>query len=544
MYKLYSSGFYSGLLLFMFCFQGFMIRGQNLVKNCDLEVILGCPSNHGQITLCEHWSSPGQGTSDFVHACNSGNYSVPSNQWGYQDAYSGNGMMHLILYYSTNGQYREYMQGKLACELQAGETYVVSFFVSCADDSRFALDGIGAYFSVDPLQQGGPIQDEVIPLPGEVHVRNPIGHVVDNKDDWVEIHGNYVAQGGERYITIGNFMYDDELTLETFSSYDASIGSYYFDMISVEPLVPMIDLGPDRTICPYDSITFDFSDICPNANLIWEDNSVSLFRTISEAGTYSISGIIGCTDFYDEVTIYHHPDPGQFLPADTVICPGKIVEIIPNTGFNSYEWQDGSTFSVYDADTSGTYWMTGWDVHGCSFTDTVVIESLENPSFYLGPDTIFCQGQEITLDAGVDSAFHQFLWSDYSNGLTLTVSDSGLYWLKVTNPCGELTDSIIIQTYNCNTAIEAPNAFTPNADGLNDTFKIKAENIRNFNMYVFDRWGSLIFESSNLDNGWDGNIKGSPAPAGTYAWVAIYDTDGLESEGERKKIRGTVVLLK
>ncbi|MCK5337872.1 MAG: gliding motility-associated C-terminal domain-containing protein, partial [Bacteroidales bacterium] len=124
------------------------------------------------------------------------------------------------------------------------------------------------------------------------------------------------------------------------------------------------------------------------------------------------------------------------------------------------------------------------------------------------------------------------------------VSDSGEYWLHVSNPCGEMTDTIMISTYNCNAAIAAPNAFTPNTDGLNDVFILKAENISNFKMYIYDRWGTLIYESSGLEEGWNGDYKGSPAPVGTYAWLAIYDIGMGDVERETKKISGTVVLLR
>ncbi len=516
-------------------------NAQNLIRNCGLDERLGCPSAQGQINRCKYWGSPGDGSTDYLNACNTGNFGVPSNQWGFQDSRSGSAYANIISYYSTNGTYREYLQGEMACVLQAGITYTVSFYVSCADDSRFAIDGMGAHFSEFPLVQTGT---GIIDIQGDAHIKNPIGHVIDDKDNWVEVHGTYTAVGGEKYITIGNFLTNSELTKTTFTTWDGSYSAYFVEDVSVESPTPILDLGPDTTICTGESITFDISGICDNANLVWEDGSSGTTRTISMPGTYSIEGLIGCTDFYDQITISNPPDPGRFLPPDTVICPNDFLEIIPIGTYTAYQWQDGSDGPSYTTDTEGDFWLEVNDNFGCKHNDSITVYGLTIPLFDLGNDTIFCLGQEITLDPGIDSAFHHFLWSDYSQGTTLTVSDSNEYYLYVSNPCGEMTDSIMIGTYNCAPAVEAPNAFTPNGDGLNDVFLLQVENISNFEMYIFDRWGTLIYQGKGLNAAWDGKYKDSPAPTGTYVWLAIYDIGLEDTNRETKKLNGTLVLLR
>ncbi|MCK5080514.1 MAG: hypothetical protein KAR09_11235, partial [Bacteroidales bacterium] len=136
------------------------LTAQNLLRNCDLEQLTGCPTAHGQIGKCKYWSSPGNGTTDYLHACNNGNFSVPDNQFGHQEARSGDAYANLISYYPQSGQYREYLQARLACRLQAGKSYIVSFWVSCADDSHYGIDAIGAHLTVDKLVQ--PDNDVII----------------------------------------------------------------------------------------------------------------------------------------------------------------------------------------------------------------------------------------------------------------------------------------------------------------------------------------------------------------------------------------------
>jgi gliding motility-associated-like protein len=75
-------------------------------------------------------------------------------------------------------------------------------------------------------------------------------------------------------------------------------------------------------------------------------------------------------------------------------------------------------------------------------------------------------------------------------------------------------------------SIFIPNAFTPNGDGINDQFGVKGEGIKNYHLYIYDRWGEVIFESSNPRQQWDGNYEGKPAQEGTYV-VQLY-AYGLE----------------
>ena len=89
-----------------------------------------------------------------------------------------------------------------------------------------------------------------------------------------------------------------------------------------------------------------------------------------------------------------------------------------------------------------------------------------------------------------------------------------------------------------------PNAFTPNNDGMNDSFKIlglPVENITRFQIQIFDRWGQVIFESNNIDEGWDGTFKGKPCPPEVYNWMIYYETN---SRKDRISNKGQVMLIR
>jgi len=85
-----------------------------------------------------------------------------------------------------------------------------------------------------------------------------------------------------------------------------------------------------------------------------------------------------------------------------------------------------------------------------------------------------------------------------------------------------------------------PNAFTPNGDGINDTFKPKGLGIKNFSLEIYDRWGSLIFQSGDLSKDWDGTYKGVLIEDGVY----VYRITAIDQNGIRHTKTGHVTLLK
>ena len=89
--------------------------------------------------------------------------------------------------------------------------------------------------------------------------------------------------------------------------------------------------------------------------------------------------------------------------------------------------------------------------------------------------------------------------------------------------------------------IYLPNSFTPNGDGLNDTFIPKMNGIVEFNLQVFNLWGERIFEATGIESkGWDGTYKGQLIPAGNY----IYRIDYVNWEGIKKSASGSISLIR
>ncbi|MEP7169801.1 MAG: T9SS type A sorting domain-containing protein, partial [Bacteroidota bacterium] len=139
---------------------------------------------------------------------------------------------------------REYIEGVLVDSLVGGHTYCVQFYVSLADRCIYATDKIGAYFSHDSIINYSTHQN----LPVVPQVENIAGNIISDTLNWVSIIGNFTAQGGEKYITIGNFR-TDSLTLNDTIPWGVYYFAYYYiDDVSVTDCTVGIDEINENTI--------------------------------------------------------------------------------------------------------------------------------------------------------------------------------------------------------------------------------------------------------------------------------------------------------
>jgi gliding motility-associated-like protein len=125
-----------------------------------------------------------------------------------------------------------------------------------------------------------------------------------------------------------------------------------------------------------------------------------------------------------------------------------------------------------------------------------------------------------------------------------TYEDAGTYdvCLDIKNRYGCLDKYCLTVIVKPVWSFYIPNAFTPNGDGKNDTFNGQGENITNYEMYIYDRWGNLIFESRSLNHGWDGRANGGGDIA--QQDVYVYLVRFKDVFGRAHKYTGEVVLIK
>lgn len=204
----------------------------NLVPNPSFELKTSCPTGISgfQITGVTVWTSPTTASPDYFHTCatSGSGVSVPSNMFGNEAPHTGQAYAGFKL--RSMNQYREYLETPLTSPLVAGVAYNVSFYVSLADNSQWAIDKLGAYLSVGPV---GPV-NTLYTLSVAPQVANPYGSYLNNKSGWTLISGTYFALGGEDHLVIGTFPDDSVTTALTGMGGPFPFSYYYLDDVSVE----------------------------------------------------------------------------------------------------------------------------------------------------------------------------------------------------------------------------------------------------------------------------------------------------------------------
>lgn len=231
------------------------------------------------------------------------------------------------------------------------------------------------------------------------------------------------------------------------------------------------------------------------------------------------------------------------LPNDTV-CLGSSISFVNNSIGVQYIWDfgDGSPVSTVNSPSHtypaiGTYQLTlvAVDSASCNITDTTTLTIVvtTTPSVSLGSDFDLCGQAQTVLSAGNPGS--AYLWSTGATTQTIAVNTTGTYWVTITPgpgsncPGGSLTDTIVISDSGFGT-LTMPNIFTPNNDGINDYLDGGINN-GILEVWVYDRWGKLVFFSGTPSYKWDGKVDKAECPDGVYYWIARYqDCSGEMAE--------------
>ncbi len=151
--------------------------------------------------------------------------------------------------------------------------------------------------------------------------------------------------------------------------------------------------------------------------------------------TYFINVMDLCMDTLTDsikVTVFPTPDI-DIGPDSLTICEGDTLILNAGGGYLAYVWQNGSTDSTFTVTQAGTYSVTVAGMGGCSTTDAITI-AVSSVDVSLGPDTTICIGENVTFDAG--PGYASYHWQDNSTNETFIASQTGTYWVQVTNSYG------------------------------------------------------------------------------------------------------------
>lgn len=344
--------------------------------------------------------------------------------------------------------------------------------------------------------------------------------------------------------------------------YDTAIHS-----ITIKPS-PVVTASEDKLICKGKQVALPVTGA---DSYSWSpiDGSLSCATCATpmaqpaQTTLYKVQGnsTNGCSISDSVLVTVAQPFHIQVSGIDT-ICTGSRTQLSV-TGATSYQWTPAATL---DAPTSAhpiakptvttQYQVIGFDAHQC-FQDTATIQVAVGayPVISLGKDTVLATGTQYPLNSTVlNGPVKQWQWSPGDNLSctncavpVATIKNNICYQVTATNLYGcSASDTVCIKVFCEGTQVFIPNMFTPDNDGHNDKLIVRGKGIARVKAFlIFNRWGQLVFERSNFSPndagfGWDGSVKGTPAPPDVY----VYTCEVVCENGVSYTYKGNVAIIK
>lgn len=273
--------------------------------------------------------------------------------------------------------------------------------------------------------------------------------------------------------------------------------------------------------------------------------------TIAAAGKYFVMATLNGCSQKDSLVVSVKPKPNANAGADVGICEGNSVTLNASGG-NIFSWQPSTGLSATNISNpvaspvdSTAYIVTVTDsISNCSANDTVLVNVFQKPTASAGADKTIIEGDKAILNGSATGGGINYYWTpdvfmNNANSLQPVVSPprDTTYTLHVesTAGCGIATDDVFVKVFK---KVIVPNAFSPNKDGINDTWQLLAiDAYPDAEINVFNRYGQVVFTSHGYNKPWDGTYNNKLLPVGTYYYV-INLKFGLP------KLKGWVAILR
>ena len=422
------------------------------------------------------WRCTTRSSSDYLNTCDYDNY----------EPHTGEGYAGIIMWDPAGT--REYISATFSEPMIAGECYYIEFYVALKEGYTKTIEEFQFSFSAgSPVNVDWPPPAPLI-MPVHYEVSTPITSYVWEKRSFM-----YTASGGEDWVTIGNFEDNASTTVIDVTPFGSTSAYYYIDDLTISKL----DLGDDLSFCPGESAEVISNITCPSLTYNWSNGDTGTSTIATSEGTLSltISGD-GTCDLYDEVEVIFLPAPIIDAGPDVTMSAGESVELF-STGATDPVWSPPSYLSCTDCistiatpPVSTTYYVTGVGDNGCTGIDSVrvIISEIDDP----GTDNPSIDDNEDPFDP-----------------------DAEVY-------------------------LYVPNAFTPNGDGGNDVFLPQGGPFQDYSFKIFNRWGNLVFETTDPSQAWDGSFEGVLVPVDVYVYQIMYTVNDYE----RHEVFGHVTVLR
>ncbi|MBK8340691.1 MAG: hypothetical protein IPK99_12175 [Flavobacteriales bacterium] len=204
--------------------------------------------------------------------------------------------------------------------------------------------------------------------------------------------------------------------------------SAQFDAAVTLAAPPVVDLGPDTSLCAGDPLLLDATN--PGATYLWNTSAMTQTFAPSTSDIYWVDvSNVACTT-RDSVNVTFLQLPSDVLQ-DVTTCIGEPVLLDAGNTGSTYLWNTNAVTQTIEPTAGGTYSVTVENMEGCVRTFDADVTFVAYPVVDLGPDTAMCEGDVLSLDVTNPGATYQ--WSNGSNGPTLLVSTTGTYSVNVDN---------------------------------------------------------------------------------------------------------------
>jgi gliding motility-associated-like protein len=303
--------------------------------------------------------------------------------------------------------------------------------------------------------------------------------------------------------------------------------------------------------CEGNSIKLN-ADLGPQYKYQWQRDGVDIAGeifsrlTVTKTGDYKV--LISPKDCPKpeadtSVKVVVNQKPKVGLPKDTVFCKNPMVLSANNLNGASYQWSSGEITPSINPTTSGTYSLK-LKFGGCEVDSSVNVKVSSAPVVNMKSqiEDCFDTNKPYILSAGTDLTLRYRWLPNNETSNNINVSKSGVYKVKVSNNDGCVTEKSVQMIQHCTSKFYAANIFTPNGDGDNDVFWIVAQDVTDYELKIFNRWGKMIFMSNSESEVWDGTINSTKAPEGTYSWQLNYRN--ANQPDDILKHSGTILLVR
>lgn len=239
--------------------------------------------------------------------------------------------------------------------------------------------------------------------------------------------------------------------------------------------------------------------------------------------------------YVDDVIV----SPFDVVPDTLFICGDEVLNIDASFYDVPIQWSDGWEGGMREITEGGRYEVLG-DIGDCYLTDETLVIKISDEKEVINVD--LCDNEPLKLEAPVPA-----IWQNGVTSRTFQVSRPGVYTAQLLSDCGEGIREYIVEEKDCNIQYFAPNAFSPNGDGINDRleFFFKSDYEYTGELNIFDRWGNLVYTAQNVNFNnpidWDGTYRGKALNSGVLVWVFRYIS---AKDNKTRMLSGDITLIR